>query len=257
MTGTIQGLFAVVPAAGRGTRLGSPLPKLLTPIGSGATIWTLLSGKLLRIVEHINVIVSPDGESLVRSAVERSGLSGRVSLSIQPEPIGMGDAVFRGSPVWSRARLILVVWGDQAFVSANTLNMACTLHGGRPRTIVLPVVPLPEPYAEYVFAEDGNLISVRQSREGDRCAADGYADVGVFVLSVADLHAAWMKFSGASTRGALTGELNFLPFLPFLSSLGWDVKRLIVSDPREACGINTPEDLEYLRSAIAQDQTTE
>lgn len=246
----------MVPAAGRGTRLGSHLPKLLSPIGGGATIWTLLSEKLLKIVEHINVIVSPEGEPLVRSAVERSGLSGRVSLSVQPDPIGMGDAIFRGFPVWSRARAIVIVWGDQAFVSANTLDRACTLHGGEPGTIVLPLVSLPEPYAEYVFAANGNLISVRQSREGDHCAADGYADVGVFVLSVAHLHAAWMKFSAGAARGALTGEVNFLPFLPFLSSLGWNVKRLMVADPRETCGINTPLDLEELRSAIAQDQKT-
>jgi bifunctional N-acetylglucosamine-1-phosphate-uridyltransferase/glucosamine-1-phosphate-acetyltransferase GlmU-like protein len=30
MTGTLGKLFAVVPAAGRGTRLGSDLPKLVT-----------------------------------------------------------------------------------------------------------------------------------------------------------------------------------------------------------------------------------
>ena len=256
MGGQIEGIFAVVPAAGRGTRLGSHLPKLLTSIGAGITIWTLLSGKLLTLVEHINVIVSPEGEPLMRSAVERSVLSGRVSVSIQPEPLGMGDAIFRGFPVWSRARAILVVWGDQAFVSASTLTGACTLHGGKPRTIALPVVTLPEPYAEYVFANDGSLIAVRQSREGDSCALNGYADVGVFVLSAADLQTAWTTFSEGAARGALTGEMNFLPFLPFLSSEGWSVERLLVGDPREARGINTPEDLEYLRLAIAHEHRT-
>jgi bifunctional UDP-N-acetylglucosamine pyrophosphorylase/glucosamine-1-phosphate N-acetyltransferase len=256
MNGPIEGVFAVVPAAGRGTRLGSRLPKLLTPIDGENTIWTLLCGRLLTIVDHINIIVSPQSEPLVRKAAEKTNPGGRVSLSIQPEPIGMGDAIFRGYPVWSRARTILVVWGDQVFVSAKTLRAACALHDGRTTTIVLPLASLPEPYAEYVFADDERLIAVRQSREGDHCAPNGYTDVGVFVLSVADLQAAWTRFSAGAARGAQTGEVNFLPFLPFLSSLGWSVKRMAVADPREARGVNTPDDLDYLRAIIAANKGT-
>lgn len=252
MSGKDGKIFAVVPAAGRGTRLLSDLPKILTPISAGATLWTVLSQKLLKVVEHINIIVSPVGEPLLRTAVAQANLTDRVSLSLQPEPLGMGDAIFRGFPIWSRARAILILWGDQVFVSEQTMRVACALHGGDPRTLVLPVVSLPEPYVEYVFADDGSLVSVRQSREGDRCGHDGYGDVGTFVLSVAELQNAWTKFRDAKLLGALTGEINFLPFLPFVSSLGWNVRRLTVTDPREARGINTPEDMGYLRSAIFQ-----
>ena len=250
MSGKIGEIFAVIPAAGRGTRLCSDRPKLLTPISAGVTIWTLLSRTLLKVVDHINIIVSPEGEPLIKKAVAQTNLTDRVSLSLQPEPFGMGDAIFRGFPVWSRARAILILWGDQVFVSEGTIRAVCSLHGGKARTLALPVVCLPEPYVEYVFADEGPLISVKQSREGDLCTPNGYADVGTFVLSVADLQNAWTRFLAAKSFGALTGELNFLPFLPFLSSLGWNVKRLIVADPREARGINTPEDLAYFRSAI-------
>jgi len=250
MSGRIGEIFAVVPAAGRGTRLRSHLPKLLTPLGAGVTIWTLLSRKLLAVVDHINIIASPDGEPLIRRAVAQSNLTDRVSLSLQPEPLGMGDAIFRGFPVWSRARTILILWGDQVFVSEQTMRAACSLHGGDARTLVLPVVSLPKPYVEYIFADDSPLVSVRQSREGDRCAPNGYADIGTFVLSVGYLQNAWTRFLAAQSPGALTGEINFLPFLPCLSSMGWRVKRLIVADPREACGVNTPAELASIRSAI-------
>ena len=251
MIGENGEIFAVVPAAGRGTRLPSHLPKLLTPLAAGVTIWTLLSRALLTVVDHINIIVSPDGEPSIRAAVAQSNLTGRVSLSLQPEPLGMGDAIFRGLPVWSHARTILVVWGDQVCVSARTLREACALHAGSARTLVLPVVALPEPYVEYLFADDGAVLSVRQSREGDLCRPNGYADVGAFVLSVEHLHHAWTRFLATQAPGALTGEINFLPFLPFLSSLGWRVKRLIVADPREACGVNTPADLASIQSVIS------
>lgn len=254
MSETTKKIVAVIPAAGRGTRLASKRPKILTPVHADTTIWTLLSSRLLKVVDHINVIVSPDGERLMRRVVEDSKLTAVVSLSVQPEPIGMGDAIFCGFPVWSRARGILIVWGDQVFVSDKTLRRACSLHGGDDRTLVLPVVSLSEPYVEYVFSNDGGIVAVRQSREGDLCAPNGYADVGTFVLSVAGLQAAWSKFLSATPAGTLTREINFLPFLPFLSSLGWIVRRLVVEEPREARGINTPNDLDFLRSTIDIDK---
>jgi bifunctional UDP-N-acetylglucosamine pyrophosphorylase/glucosamine-1-phosphate N-acetyltransferase len=52
-------ICAVVPAAGRGSRLHESLPKLLAPLGHGATLWSVLSRKLLAVVDHINLIVSP------------------------------------------------------------------------------------------------------------------------------------------------------------------------------------------------------
>jgi bifunctional N-acetylglucosamine-1-phosphate-uridyltransferase/glucosamine-1-phosphate-acetyltransferase GlmU-like protein len=247
-------LCAVVPAAGQGTRLGLGSPKLLAPLVNGETIWTVLRRKLLAVVDHVNVIVSTGGEPLMRELVEREGLTARVSLSLQPEPLGMGDAIFRGYPVWSRAAAILIVWGDQVFVSVDTLSKACAFHGGASHMAVLPVVSLPEPYVEYVFAADGRLSAVRQTREGDVCSPNGFGDIGTFVLSVPDLLSSWTGYLAKAPAGAVTGETNFLPFLPYLSSQGWTVKRLVISDPREARGVNTPDDLAYFRSVFAEER---
>jgi bifunctional UDP-N-acetylglucosamine pyrophosphorylase/glucosamine-1-phosphate N-acetyltransferase len=253
MAQKLMKVCAVVPAAGRGTRLGMEQPKLLVSLGNGETIWTVLRSKLLAVADYINVVASPEGEPLIREVVVREGLTGRVSLSLQPEPVGMGDAIFRGHPVWSQADTILVVWGDQVFVSLETLRAACSLHAGAARTVVLPIVSLPRPYVEYVFGSDGRLVAVRQSREGDVCAPNGYGDIGTFVLSVPDLHSAWINYRAQAPAGALTGEINFLPFLPYLSSLGWTVKCLVIADSREARGINTQDDLAFFQStAVAK-----
>jgi bifunctional UDP-N-acetylglucosamine pyrophosphorylase/glucosamine-1-phosphate N-acetyltransferase len=241
-------ICAVVPAAGRGSRLGIAAPKILAPLGGGETIWTILRRKLLRVADHINLIVSPASEPLVREHAAPDIRDGLVTLSIQPKPIGMGDAIFRGHPVWSRAPMILVVWGDQIFVSIETLAKACALHGGDARALALPLAALPEPYVEYEFAADGRLLAVLQSREGDRCAPGGLGDIGTFVLSADGLLAEWNSYLAQAPAGAMTGEANFLPFLPYLSAKGWSVKRMIVRDEREARGVNTPEDLAFFRA---------
>ncbi|HEY0267298.1 MAG TPA: NTP transferase domain-containing protein, partial [Rhizomicrobium sp.] len=124
-------ICAVIPAAGRGTRLGSGLPKILTPLTARDTVWSVLEARLAPLVEHIHLVLSPEGAAVFPS------LPAQVSHSIQPAPTGMGDAVFRGFDIWSGYDAILIVWGDQVFVSADTLARAvAALQPGR--GLVLP-----------------------------------------------------------------------------------------------------------------------
>lgn len=239
---------AVIPAAGRGSRLGRDGPKLLVPVSDHDTIWAVLRKKLRSAVDHIHVVLSPAGVDAFEEAMKHDPDWAMVSVSVQPQPIGMGDAIFRGHHVWSQAKVILVVWGDQVHVSQRTICASLDLHEGAEGRVVLPLVSVPDPYVEYRFSGDGRLVAILQSREGDRCQPGGLSDVGTFVLSTGGLRDRWSRFLIQARAGARTGEVNFLPFLTFLAQEGWDVKPLEVTDPLEARGINTPEDLTLFRT---------
>ena len=238
-------ICAVIPAAGRGTRLGASGPKILTPLTAQDTIWSILHQKLSPLVDHIHLVLSPDG------AADFPTLPANVSASIQPAPVGMGDAIFRGHDVWSRHDAVLVVWGDQVFVSADTLRRSIAALAEMHRHAVLPVTRMATPYVEYLF-NGQHLTSVLQTREGDATTAGGFSDVGTFLLATRDLKPAWEDYLATAPRGAGTGEINFLPFLPFLSGRGWTVTPLEVADETEARGINTPEDLAFFRRLYKQ-----
>ena len=232
---------AVIPAAGRGTRLGADGPKILTPLTARDTIWSILHTRLAPLVDHIHLVLSPGG------AAAFPALPPNVSTCIQPQPIGMGDAIFRGHHVWSGYDALLVVWGDQVFVSADTITRAIATLKISDRHAVLPVTRMALPYVEYVF--DGQrLTKVLQSREGDATTANGFSDVGTFLLSTQGLKPAWDAYLAAAPRGSATGEINFLPFLPFLSAEGWTVTPLEVADATEARGINTKNDLAFFQN---------
>lgn len=234
-------LCAVIPAAGRGTRLGSDLPKILTPLAARDTIWSILHAKLAPLVDHIHLVLSPDG------AKQFPALPAHVSASIQPVPVGMGDAIFRGFDVWSRYDAVLIVWGDQVFVSGDTLRRSIAALGSPQKHAVLPVTRMAAPYVEYVF-EDQCLSEVRQTREGDATTPNGFSDVGTFLLGTEGLWTAWEDYLKTAPRGGGTGEINFLPFLPFLSARDWTITPLEVADATEARGINTKDDLAFFRS---------
>lgn len=234
-------ICAVIPAAGHGTRLGGDRPKVLTPLTDTQTVWSVLHRKLAPLVDHIHLVLSPQGETLF------GGWPANVSYSLQPTPTGMGDAIFRGHAVWSKYDAILIVWGDQVFVSSDTLKRTLAALTPAKQQAVLPVTRMATPYVEYVFEGD-RLTRVLQTREGDATTPNGYSDVGTFLLSTDGLERSWQDYLATAPRGSQTGEINFLPFLPFLSVQGWTISPLEVADAIEARGINTPDDLAFFRN---------
>jgi bifunctional UDP-N-acetylglucosamine pyrophosphorylase / glucosamine-1-phosphate N-acetyltransferase len=251
---------AVMPAAGRGSRLNLSHPKLLASITDHDTVWSLLRRRLEGLVDHIHVVLSPRDRDVFQrvldhEAEQKAGHESeqtphvpRVSIGIQEEPTGMGDAVFCGHAVWSQADVVLLLWADQVHVSRDTFQAGLRLHRHAPQRIVLPLVSLPLPYVEYVFNAAGHLTAVRESREGDRCQPGGLGDVGTFILSTDGLGEEWMRYRAACGPGAITAEINFLPFLVHLARRCWEVIPLHVSEPLQARGVNTSTDLEFFRT---------
>lgn len=232
-------ICAVIPAAGRGTRLGSSIPKVFAPLTPDETVWAVLHQKLSPLVDHIHLVLSPEGAAM-------APMADNVSIGIQSCPTGMGDAIFGGYDVWSGYDAILVVWGDQVFVSHDTLARSIAARA-LDRSIALPVTRMARPYVEYVF-DQGCLTKVLQTREGDLTTPNGFSDVGTFLLATAGLKDAWDSYRVDAGRGSATGEINFLPFLPWLAAQGWAITPVEVADATEARGINTQEDLEFFRA---------
>lgn len=249
-------ICAVVPAAGRGSRLGLDIPKVFVSLLPSLTIWDALHEKLARVAGRIVLVLSPEGNNFVagnQAAFAAESFSGTV-LACQNEPLGMGDAIFGAADFWRDAGELLIVWGDQFNLSSETLRGCVELHAAQKGpALTLPVVRVDAPYVEYVFDSAERLTAVRQSREGDVCAANGFADMGVFLLTGGEaLLREWERYRAGQQAGAATGEINFLPFLVHLSSVaGWPVARYERTDSREALGINTPEDLELAREIVA------
>lgn len=241
-------ICAVIPAAGLGSRLGATLPKILLPITETETVLSILYQKLSAHVDHIHIIASPNGAPLVSAQLSDAIEKKFVSISIQPQPKGMGDAIFQAYPVWSKAEKILVIWGDQLFVSEKTIQNVIRSHAETIRTIGLPLTKMSNPYVEYIFNSESKLIKINQSREGERCSSQGFADIGTFMLSVPDLLPQWLAYMKKSSFGASTNEINFLPFLTFLVAEGWQLKITNVSDATEARGINTQDDLVFFKN---------
>jgi bifunctional UDP-N-acetylglucosamine pyrophosphorylase / glucosamine-1-phosphate N-acetyltransferase len=254
-----RSLCAVIPAAGRGSRLGMEVPKVLAPLGPDHTVWDALYTTIAPWVQHVQVILHPSMVTRFEThLLAHPPAPTPVSYALQETPSGMGDAIFCGYAIWQQFTDIMVVWGDQVFVSSATIEKTSVLQqSARPPVLSLPVCRQAVPYVEYLFDDGGKIVRVSQSREGDICRPNGFSDVGVFALSTRGLAASWAAYHMQSARGTQTGELNFLPFLAYLSALcAWHTQCFEIDDVRESRGINTPEDLAFFQQLLATQQWT-
>lgn len=109
---------AVVPAAGRGTRMRPAtrvVPKALIPVVDRPTVQYAVEEAVRAGVGEVVVVVDPDVGDLVHAHFTDEeplpGLEGvRVRAVVQPEPRGLGDAVLRArEAVGDRAFFCLLV----------------------------------------------------------------------------------------------------------------------------------------------------
>lgn len=242
MPTSLTGRVLVIPAAGLGTRLRSPLPKLLVAV-DGKPMLDRLLDMYQHLVDQFIVITHPSFDALVRQHVAASPLS--IAFEVQAAPTGMLDAALLGRDLVaaSPARRVWMTWCDQVAIHPDTLRQLTTLSEQRPEAgIILPTCRRRDPYIHFHRAADGRIEGVLQRREGDALPELGESDAGLFSLSRAAYLDDLPAFASNAGADGATGERNFLPFIPWLAA-----RRHVVTFPCveecEAIGINTPEEL--------------
>ena len=106
----------------------------------------------------------------------------------------------------------------------------------------MPTVRREHPYIHLERDAEGRVVRVLQRREGDGMPADGESDMGLFSLARETFERDLQAYAEAPAIGASTGERLFLPFAAWLAR----TRRIVTfpcTDPMEAVGINTSDDL--------------
>jgi HAD superfamily hydrolase (TIGR01509 family) len=210
---------AVIPAAGRGSRLGFHRPKILYPVAGRPILDWLLDG----IEPHcasLVFVLSPDGAAEVAVELDRR-IAGRYQIAIQPSPTGMGDAVSIGLE-HVHSEHVAVVWGDQVALRPRSVAVTLALHQGPLEAdLTCPTVLRPQPYIHIERDDAGSIIGLRQAREGDTMPPEGESDTGFFCFRT-DALRGWleqMRHDDAAL-GRDTGEFNLLPVIPLAARQG-------------------------------------
>ena len=106
---------AIVLAAGKGTRMMSPLPKVLHPVAGQPMISNVIEACRGAGVEDIR-LVAGHGLNLVRAVVEPSG----VFVHVQAQQLGTADAVRSAQPQTIEGD-VLILNGDHPLIESEDL----------------------------------------------------------------------------------------------------------------------------------------
>ena len=138
-------MWGIIPAAGRGTRI-QPLAfsKELLPIGSEldrdierpkAVSEYLVERMIMAGANRLCMVVSPDKSDLIRY-YGRHARAGAFCYVVQPEPLGLCDALFRALPFIAADEQVLVGLPDTIWFPHDGL---CMLPDGGLSFLLFPV----------------------------------------------------------------------------------------------------------------------
>lgn len=240
----------IIPAAGRGSRLQSDLPKVLYPI-AGRPMLDHLLDLYTGVVERFVLVVSPEFEGLVRDHCATLALADRIDYAIQHRPDGMLPAILTATPVIAQHQpeSVWITWCDQVGIRPGTVQRMIDLTAAEP-DLVFPTVLKRDPYIHFDRDGAGRITAVRHRREGDAMPETGEGDSGFFALSRRAFLEHLPRFAAEPAHGAATGERNFLPFIPWIAQRG-TVLTYAVEDELESLGVNTASDARQIEEYFA------
>lgn len=225
---------AVVLAAGQGTRMRSPLPKVAHEIaGRPMVVWVLDAVAATDPVR--TVVVVGHGADVVRELLPEG-----VEPAVQASQRGTGDAVLvaldhlGGGPA---AGEILVVPGDTPLVSGHTLGRILDRHRETRSELTMATTELDDPagYGRVVRRPDGTVRAIVEHRDADETIrAIREVNAGMYVFDGASLRA---DLEGADTGNA-QGEHYLTDAVAAVAARSGRIEA-VLADPVEVAGVNT------------------
>jgi UDP-N-acetylglucosamine diphosphorylase/glucosamine-1-phosphate N-acetyltransferase len=251
--GPLPGLTAVVLAAGKGTRMGGDLPKVLhEAAGRPLLAWVLDAARAAGCARLV-VVVGYQAERVRRAIPESDDLA----WVLQERQLGTGHAVARTEAALAgeRARgdLLLVLSGDVPMVTPETLRALAAAAGEGWGAMAVAELEEPGSLGRVIPRRDGSdgkglldrIVEAADATEDDLALKT--VNAGLYALPAAGI----FPYLAALDTDNAQGELYLTDALAAAAHDGRDIRLVTLDDPAEATGVNTPEELERVRELLA------
>jgi bifunctional UDP-N-acetylglucosamine pyrophosphorylase / glucosamine-1-phosphate N-acetyltransferase len=225
-------LGAVVMAAGMGTRMKSDLPKHLHPLlGRRMVDWVIDSVRPL----------GPDPLVVVASPEHADAYDG-LTVAVQEEPLGTGDAVRSAREAVPDGEALLVVSGDTPLLTSDLLGRLVEAHteSGSAATVLSFEPPDPRAYGRIIRDGGRGLRAIVEARDaGPEELQIGEVNSSIYVFRPDKLWPVLGRLQPANAQG----ELYLTDAVRYLVEDGDRVAVYRAPDSEEVEGVNTRAEL--------------
>ena len=221
-------LEVCILAAGMGSRMKSPLPKVLHPLAGRPMLGHLLA-TVAELKPHKVHVVVGQGAEQVRAAFADQD----IQWALQAEQRGTGHAVMQALPKVSDNSLLLILAGDGPLISVDTLRPL--LQSAAALTVLTVDQADPSHYGRIIRDDTGAITEIVEERDAtptQRLIRE--VNTGV-MLAQADLLKTW---TASLTTDNEQGEYLLTDIVAIATNAGRPVSPVKAEDPGELQGIN-------------------
>ncbi len=240
----------VILAAGKGTRMGGDLPKVLAKVGGKSMIKQLLTSVNESGIDKNPVIIVGYKKELVMK--ELSTDDKQYHFINQESQLGTGHAVNLAKDyLKDSAEHVMVLYGDHPFVGTQTIKNISEKHLESGKKITLATVKLPDfrdwrinfvNFSRIIRDESGKIIKDVQFKD----ASDGEIKVTEVNPCYFCFNAAWLWENLENLKDDNAQKEYYLTdLIKIATTRGIEIESIEI-DPREALGANTKAELGIL-----------
>jgi len=234
---------AIILAAGKGTRIGSHLPKVLYPLAGRPMVSYILDTLSSIGIEDTYVVTG------FRSEDVQASINRRAFFVHQPIPLGTGHAVSCAlNEIPPDIDTVIVVNGDDSsFYTGDTINKIIASHKSSNSVVSIVTAEVDNPLGlgRIIRNDQGEILTIREekeSSENEKLIKE--VNVGLYVFE-----ADWIRLALAKIEPRPGQEIYLVDVIAIARSEQKKVNDIQLGKTNEWRGVNTKEEL-----AIANDK---
>jgi bifunctional UDP-N-acetylglucosamine pyrophosphorylase/glucosamine-1-phosphate N-acetyltransferase len=227
-----QHVYAVILAAGKGTRMKSKKHKVLHPV-CGKPMIDHIIGQLNRLaIEKTILVVGHQKEAL------KEHLSGQVDFVEQEEQLGTAHAVMQArSLLENEEGITLVLNGDHPLFTAETFQKLIEKHQETKAaaTVLTAIMDDPSGYGRVVRREDGQVDRIVEHKDATDAEREiREVNTGTYCFDNQKLFSVLSLVNNDNAQG----EYYLPDVLSILRDQGETIGAQVIGDQEEAMGVN-------------------
>lgn len=240
-----KNLCVLILAAGKGTRMKSPLPKPLHVVCGIPILAHILKAAQDLGPAAIGIVVGHEADTVVntvQAGLHSWGVTAPVVFVRQTDLSGSASAVKAALPLLQKFETVMVLNGDTPLLKSETLaEMAKVFEANEAGALVLGVtVPDPSGYGRIIRAEDGAFENIVED-----------ADADAETKKIAEINSGMYVFNSKSLQMALTQlapqgpkhEFYLTDTLALIKQMNQPALVFASRDYEQALGINSKAQL--------------
>jgi bifunctional UDP-N-acetylglucosamine pyrophosphorylase / glucosamine-1-phosphate N-acetyltransferase len=234
-----SGWSLIILAAGRGTRLGMPMPKPLVPLGGKPLIQPVIElGQALGFAKIVIVI-----SEFTKEIMEH--FQGPTIEYVMTEPRGTGDAALHALKAVTTPYFIMCGADDSYFYEPGMFEDLMGQHLRESSDLTLAYFTSRKPFrSEFLVHENGRLLEIRRTEEQMNVPPPKDVPAGLYAGTTE-----WIRADLPNLTQVASGEYEF----PELNRRALDQGRTVSMfhvPEGQWHGINTPDDYEEAQRLV-------